>query len=214
MMTDIFTRDSCTMDNRVFVGTFLSFSEAEENNQLRPITAWVREFLCKPHTDVGRDGDVCPFTRTSISKDSFQFSINYSETEQDFSSEVEAHMTEFMLSGGTKDIYRCRLIVPVALRQSSAAIVGATQKKLKPEFVARHLMIGQFFPGCAEQALWNENFFPLQSPVPLIAIRNMVPTDVAFLYDNEEFMDVYRTRFGDRAERAIRQYETARGIVA
>jgi hypothetical protein len=50
-------------------------------------------------------------------------------------------------------------------------------------------------------------FRPLQTPVPLIAIRNMVPTDIAFLYGNEQYVSVYMEKFGSRGIVALRQFE-------
>ena len=42
-------------------------------------------------------------------------------------------------------------------------------------------MIGQFYPGCAENGLWNPDFRPLDSPLPMLAIRHMVESDLPFL---------------------------------
>ncbi|MCO8320333.1 DUF6875 domain-containing protein [Burkholderia multivorans] len=191
----------------------LSFEEAEKEGTLLPITNWVQDFLCQPNDDLGRPGDVCPFTRTAISKKSFQFTIDHSDNEIEFIRTVELHMFDFEKTGGKSDTYRCRLIVPTSLGMSTTVAVENAQRMLKPKFVERHLMVGQFFPECQERGLWNSEFRPLRSPIPLVAIRNMVPTDVAFLYDNDRFMRAYRERFGARAVRAIRQYEAARGIV-
>jgi hypothetical protein len=51
-------------------------------------------------------------------------------------------------------------------------------------------------------------FRPLQAPIPLIAIRNMVPTDIAFLYDEESYVRAYLEKFGKRGTIALRQFET------
>lgn len=194
--------------------TVLSFCEAEQELLLLPITKWIQDFLCQPHEGLGREGEVCPFTRMAISKKSIQFNLNHSDNEVDFIKAIEFHMLDFNANRKNNDIYMCRLIVPIRLSILSAAVVENAQRILKPKFVERHLMVGQFFPDCQERGLWNTEFRPLRSPIPLVAIRHMVPTDVAFLYDDEHFMRTYRTHFGMRAERAIRQYEATRGTIA
>ena len=35
---------------------------------VRQVVAWIRDYLCKPHPELGRDGPVCPFVPASISK--------------------------------------------------------------------------------------------------------------------------------------------------
>ncbi|WP_323123471.1 DUF6875 domain-containing protein [Burkholderia alba] len=187
----------------------MSFEAADACPKLHLATQWIRTFLCAPHPDIGRDGDVCPFTRVAISKDSFEFVRNMSQTPEAFMDEAAMHLEDFERCGGKTDIYRCRLIVPVELDRA-ADVIETTQSSLKPHFISRHLMIGQFYPECQEGGLWKPDFRPLQCPIPLIAIRNMVPTDVAFLYGDVAYMASYRRRFGERAERAIRQYEEAK----
>ena len=63
----------------------------------------------------------------------------------------------------------------------------------------RGLMLGQFHPlPPAEGGLWNPDFRPLRSPVPLLAIRQMVPSDLPFLTGEVEFLDSYLRVFRDR----------------
>jgi hypothetical protein len=58
-------------------------------------------------------------------------------------------------------------------------------------------MIGQFYDGCEEPAIWNRDFRPLASPVPLLAIRNMVRTDAPFLVKDAVSLEAYLRQFGD-----------------
>ncbi|WP_125910527.1 MULTISPECIES: DUF6875 domain-containing protein [Burkholderia] len=189
----------------------LSFEEARVRTELVPITRWIEDFLCAPNSSVGRSGDVCPYTRAAIRKNAFRFAISRARSVAEFEAEIKEHLVDIERTGEAADIYRCRLIVPVALDRA-ANVIEDVQRALKPLFVARRLMLGQFYPECDERGLWNPGFRPLQCPVPLIAIRGMVPTDVAFLYDNAELMAAYNACFKEQAARAIRQYEQHRGI--
>jgi len=69
-------------------------------------------------------------------------------------------------------------------------------------------MVGQFYEGCAESGLWNDSFQPLQSPIPLLAIRNMVPSDFLFLHGkrgNEGMLISYLNRFGTHIPREVKE---------
>jgi hypothetical protein len=191
---------------RLSASESISFEEALTDECFSRILKWIESFLCAPNTELGRLGDVCPFAKTAVLKRSIEFYRNHSSSMLCLSNDIEAHMEEFLQGGGRDDIYRCRIIVPDELAEVSGAI-EYIQKQLKPTFVEHHLMIGQFFPDCEEPGLRNKAFRPLQTPVPLIAIRNMVPTDIAFLYGNEQYVRAYMEKFGSRGTVALRQYE-------
>ena len=186
----------------------LSLDEASVDEGFSSVIEWIERFLCAPNTELGRLGDVCPFAKTAMLKRSVEFYRNRSKSVSCLLADVELHMEEFLQSGANQDVYRCRIIVPTGFDNAVGA-VEYVQKQLKPAFVERHLMIGQFFQGCEEPGLWNKAFRPLQAPVPLIAIRSMVPTDIAFLYGNESYVRAYLEKFGRRGSIALRQFETA-----
>jgi len=71
-------------------------------------------------------------------------------------------------------------------------LVDRTQELLKTEFVRGGLMVGEFHPGPpSAPGLWNKDFRPLRSPVPLLAIRHMVPSDRPFLTGNADHLAAY-----------------------
>ncbi|MEO0867043.1 MAG: DUF6875 domain-containing protein, partial [Cyanobacteria bacterium J06642_11] len=55
------------------------------------------------------------------------------------------------------------------------------QRRLKPFFVEKRLMLGEFYPGNQSPGLHNPDFRPLQSPVPMLVIRSMTEPDLPFL---------------------------------
>ena len=81
---------------------------------------------------------------------------------------------------------------------------------LKREDVRKGLMIGEFHDGPPPKpGLWNPDFRPLRSPVPLLAIRHMVPTDFPFLRDDDTTVAAYLQRFGDRVPTHLREHVRA-----
>jgi len=51
--------------------------------------------------------------------------------------------------------------------------------------------------------LWNKDFYPLYSPVPLLAIRYLVPNDFSFLTSKKDFVISYLTRFSDKIPKKL-----------
>jgi hypothetical protein len=87
---------------------------------------------------------------------------------------------------------------------TSYSIIDEAQRRLKNQFVAMGLMIGQFYPGCQEPGLWNPQFRPLQSPLALLAVRHMVSSDFPFLAANPEWIERYLKKFAPSIPATVR----------
>merc|ERR1712023_588819 len=81
----------------------------------------------------------------------------------------------------------------ITLDQTELCIDGV-QSACKPFFVRRGLMLGEFHLRNNSPGLRNKNFFPLRTPLPCLAIRHMVPSDIAFL-DVESYDLTLRVSF-------------------
>jgi hypothetical protein len=62
-----------------------------------------------------------------------------------------------------------------------AAVVDKVQASLKKYFVETGLMLGEFHAANQTPGLRNPDFRPLRSPIPMLAIRHMVESDLPFL---------------------------------
>ena len=56
-------------------------------------------------------------------------------------------------------------------------------------------MVGQFHPHSIEPGIYNQEFRPTRCPVPVFAIRFMVPFDLPFLLA-PEYLPEYEKHFG------------------
>jgi hypothetical protein len=183
--------------------------ENSNQEELKGIKNWINEFLCNPHPSLGRVGSVCPFTREAINKNTIYFSLEKSfyldqEIEiKKISSQIKLFKT---LKVNDYDEYKVIINAYPYLDKSEYIKIELIQNELKPIFVEENLMIGQFYPGCKEKGLWNDNFFPLDSPISLLAIRNMAITDIAFLMSNNSFLEKYLQVFGKRGEDFLIKY--------
>ena len=185
---------------------FKSHREAIEE-----IIAWGREYLAKAHEDLGRDGPVCPYVQASMQRGSFYLTVRRG---RDMSVEdVEATqlaLREWFLEleprAGQLSIFKTILcLYPDLGKEDYPRLIDAVQDKLRPEYVRDGLMIGEFHDAPPDKAgLWNLDFRPLNSPIPMLVTRHMVPTDLAFLKGEKNLLQMYLERFGTRVPEYLR----------
>ena len=167
---------------------------------------WTENFLARSNPDLGRAGPVCPFIRPSLDKKSLWLTaIRGVEPEvkpfQDAVLGYKEWFLELPPASGEDEIFKSILILlPDVHEKNYSQVIDNTQKQLKPAFIKEQLMIGQFHPRCEESGVRNAGFRPLQSPVPLLAIRRITPGDVVFMkgpdgYYDKEFLEAFLRTF-------------------
>lgn len=150
-------------------------------------TKWVRNFLAKPHPDLGRTGPVCPFLPKALQLESIQLATVHTKgVTQQAVEDIVRHYRDTFLEleprSGDLALYKCLLLVfPDVSEEEAPVLIDNVQQKLKPFFVEQGLMIGEFHQRNATPGLHNPNFYPLRSPVPMLAIRFMTESDLPFL---------------------------------
>jgi hypothetical protein len=168
---------------------------------------WIANYLTQPHADLGRAGPVCPFARASIDNDMLWFAVvsGASPSLPDVIVELRRFRETFLALSPEDDpnslLKAAFILFPNVV---DCALIDAVQQALKSEFVNAGLMVGQFYNGCAEPGLWNADFRPLQSPIPLIAIRHMVGSDFAFLNTSPAWIEAYLRRFAPTIPSPVR----------
>lgn len=180
---------------------------------LRTVFEWAGEYLCGPHPDLGRRGAVCPFTDTSLQRGLFYLSVHTGTPEQpDELAALLLHYRDWFAELEPKrgPGAQFKTIVVLFPDLTEFGVVDRAQELLKPRYTRDGLMLGEFHPGPPQKAgLWNPVFRPLHSPVPLLAIRHMVPTDFPFLRDDDTTVAAYLERFGDRVPTHLRDHVRA-----
>lgn len=176
---------------------------------VRVIAEWAAEFLVQGHALLGRKGAVCPYTKPSIDKELFHLAcVDRGATD----AEVLAVLLEYRdwheeLAVRLPEPDRRYLTVLVVLPDEDPhdpAHLDELQEQLKISFVRRGLMVGQFHPRCEAPGLWSPDFRPLRSPVPLLAIRHMVPFDLPFLQTAAPYLDAYLENFAPAIPASVR----------
>jgi hypothetical protein len=172
---------------------------------LERIVRWAREYLARPHPELGRGGPVCPFVRPAMAKGALHLTVVHGADlrAEEVHDLVAAYRDWFLalepVTGREAQYKSINILFPDITPCRVHELIDATQERLKPEYVREGIMIGEFHDGPPDKAgLWNEDFRPLRSPIPLLSIRHMVPTDFAFLRDRKDFMEAYLAAFGER----------------
>ncbi|CRK62221.1 FIG01131493: hypothetical protein [Alloactinosynnema sp. L-07] len=179
---------------------------------LRTILDWARQYLTRPHESLGRKGSVCPFVQASIDRRKFYLTV-YPGRPQD-PVEVAAALLPYRdwfleLAPRTQPASQLTTILvlfPDLFPGDVDAMIDGSQDALKKDYVERGLMIGEFHDGPPDKGgLWNPDFRPLSSPVPLLAVRHMVPTDFPFLRDDRDHALAYLRQFASQVPATVRE---------
>lgn len=172
---------------------------------------WVRNYLAMPHRDLGRTGTVCPFVPEALELDTVWLTVVHtSRAEREQVERVVAGGVDLFLGleprAGERSLFKALLIIfPRIAQEEAADFIDGVQRRLKPVFVERGLMLGEFHRHNATPGIYNPAFNPLRSPVPMLAIRSMVESDLIFLTRDFDppglrvrFLTAYLERLGKK----------------
>jgi hypothetical protein len=161
--------------------------------------SWLRNFLAQAHPKLGRNGPVCPFIPKALNLNSIKLKVIRSQNlgHQDIYNIVLNYLNTFWELEPTKKeeaIYKTIILIfPDISHEDAPRLIDVVQKQLKLLFVESGLMLGEFHNYNETPGLHNSDFRPLRSPVPLLAIRFMVESDLVFLQNVED--PFYRIRY-------------------
>lgn len=170
------------------------------------VARWIRNFLAQSSSLCGRSGPVCPYVPDSLAQGRLWLACSGAEGDGAVRTAIAIALSAFQErltnTSSLDDILAVVVAFPLLKIPEDAPMLEAVHHSLKPAFVSQGLMLGQFYRTCSEPGLSNPSFRPLRSPVPLLAIRRMVITDIAFLRRDPDLLRHYRARFeaaGDQA---------------
>lgn len=174
---------------------------------------WVKNFLAKPHPNLGRPGAVCPFAPRALKLNTVWLAEIRTEgmSQAQIEQIVYRYRDQFLElepNSGEQAFYKAIILVfPDVSEEDAPELIDGIQQKLKPFFVEQGLMIGEFHQRNETPGLHNPNFRPLRSPIPMLAIRFMAETDLPFLErltDEPQLRVRYLQAYLDRMEPIIK----------
>lgn len=155
---------------------------------------WTTEYLCRSHPDLGRHGPVCPYMSHAV-KHRFLWAAflggRHFEVERIIAVADDLYDLYPVLAPQDPPDSGFKAVLAVFPDLTEYTGIETVQRDQKSRFVEHGLMLGQFYPGCTVSGLHNPDFPALDSPLPLLAVRHMVPTDFPFLNTRPDWIDAY-----------------------
>jgi hypothetical protein len=164
---------------------------------------WVRDYLCRSHPQLGRSGPVCPYVPRALDSGTLWAAVvpGRPAHADDVVGVMRRYRDWFTARTDPGDVHHALLVVfPAVAPEDVGWAVEQAQRRAKTAFARAGLMIGEFHDGPpAAGGIRNPAFRPLRSPLPLLAMRRMVATDLPFLSGAPEHLAAYRALFPEEA---------------
>lgn len=186
--------------------TMLSDVDASDLGVMGEVARWTVDYLSRTHPNLGRSGDVCPYTQVAMRENLIWTAVCH-VFDADPRPSMEQAMTRAVQEYDARPPKmgnRVGLKAVLVLYPSVEPVwIEDIQEQLSLSYAQRGLMMGEFHAESESPGLHNPDFRPLRSPIPLLGIRAMMLTDLAFLRGSDEKLDCYVRRFGEAALNAI-----------
>jgi uncharacterized protein DUF6875 len=168
---------------------------------LETVDTWLTEYISATHPEIGRTGPICPFVSPSRKNRTMEIRlrlVGHAPSVELVEEIARSSLREFELTTwqGRNPMLQAMVVVLPDLRSEDTALLDQAQSRVKDDFVARGLMIGQFHENCTVTAARNPRFAVSRAPVPVLAIRAIALHDVFFLSDRPHWFQKYREKFG------------------
>lgn len=185
------------------------------------VARWSSDFLTSPHSALGRSGQVCPYVSAAIRSRTFLLTVvRDAATATHAAEQTLLQLCEYFLTLepiSSRMAHRKTIVAvfPDLPEHRAADVINGMHQQLKPHFLRRGLMLGEFYADSEKPGLHNPHFRPLRSDVPLLVLRAMVLTDISFLSDDASFVRAFLDTFGDRGCDEVLSYvDRERGTLA
>jgi hypothetical protein len=172
------------------------------------IAQWIRSYLMRPHPDLGRSGDVCPFTTQAFRLDTIRIGVSRAR-DSDIAS-IKRCMRhcfrQFALMPCLPSMRHFRTIIvgfPELDSPAGLASLKRIQRQLNLYCLLHGLMLARFHAGSDDPGLWNPQFKPLRSPIPLMVIRQLVKEDAPFAIRHPLLIPTYIWNYSLAAPRRL-----------
>jgi hypothetical protein len=177
---------------------FVSLSRAGE---IDAVHAWVRDYLGRPHPDLGRKGPVCPFATNALQDDSlwvaFEERIDGKSTwplRRALLRYADAYASRARAS--ERPELTALLVIFPRLPRERYAMLDDLHAELKTMLMTGDVMVSALHPESTRPAVWNARFHVLRAPFAAVAFRTMDVRDIVFVAQNRKAFAHYAARFG------------------
>jgi Domain of unknown function (DUF6875) len=185
---------------------------ATDRDALRAVSAWIKDFVAKPHKDLGRAGTVCPFVPGSLERRMLWLAPEkIAEVDAPAVVELMDDYKRLFLEKAPLDdedaIYKTIIVVFTDLpaERAGALFADVLGQLADASYEEDGIIFGPFYDGNEGTAIYNSSFRPFQSPVPFLFVRHTVLSDWKFFVDDDALLDRWARRFGPAGTAALAQ---------
>jgi len=179
------------------------YPEAVAGGDAARLLTWIRDYVGKPHPELGRNGAICPFVPTALRKHRLQLCIRNDVGPEDDPRKLGVilleHAREFQRRCPVRtheDELNCIVVGFPGLTGESGTAVDFAHASQKSFLMSQGLMSSQFHSDCHKPGARNPDFELYRSPFPCLVIRPMGVHDITFLDYNRIAFAEYQRRFG------------------
>jgi hypothetical protein len=191
------------------VGTTSRLAETDLK-ALQAVAEWIKNFVVKPHKDLGRAGTVCPFVPESLERKTLWLAPEQI-ADRDMPAVVELMngYKRLLLDTRPTDaedvIYNVIVVVFSDLPADRAQGVfdGVLNRLAVPSYVEDGILFGPYYEGNEGTAVYNSSFRPFQSPAPFLFVRHGVVDDWKLFLDNGDWFALWARRYGESGSQAL-----------
>jgi len=165
---------------------------------------WLNEYIGRPHPELGRNGDICPFVRTALRKQRMSFVVadhirtpDVTEIKSLVLFEAFRLLRNLDESDRFSELVTTNILLP-SLKGDAAAVVHDVHTQTKSSLMRRGVMTAAFYPGYPKPGIYNDNFPLYQSPFPVLVVRPMALHDIMFLSNDGAAFSEYHRRFAHK----------------
>ncbi len=156
-----------------------------DDADMATMLGWIEGYLMKPHDQLGRTGAVCPFTKQSARIDAVRVAISRgaADDQAEVAQLMRTAFDELDAIPAKAGMEHFRTIIigfPECLDDAGLEMLKRVQGEMKWVSLSRYRMVGLMFAKSEAPGLWNPEFRPQRSPMPILAIRHMVENDAFF----------------------------------
>ena len=175
------------------------------------VDAWIRGVIAQHHPVLGRV--ICPFVPPALER-GLLFYAPVSDCRR--AEDVVFVMDELVDRFGALPPVHGRaaqlktlvaIFIDVDARDAERVVIAA-HPELKNRCTERGLMVGEFAPGYRLASTRNPDVDVGDAPAPVLALRQMVPSDRRFLLAEDRWMAAWATRFGAHRVPLFRTFST------
>jgi hypothetical protein len=181
---------------------------ADALRSCRSIGQWVTSYLMASHPELGRPGEVCPFTSRAYQLDTIRIGVSFAQSRDGtvIRQIMRDCLRQFAAIACDDAATQFRTIIvgfPNLTDEEGVAALRATQRRLTLRCLWDGLMIGRFHPASEDEGLWNRDFRPMRAPIPLLAVRHLVRNDAPFAVRHPALLASYLCRYSAAAPRHL-----------